>query len=418
MPHTQQTVLPHEPPLPADHLMPRLLVIDDDLIQRSIICKIGGQVGYVATGVATFADALQYMSDGSYDCITLDLSLGEHHGIEVLKAVAEGTVRVPIVVISGCDERIQTLAVHIGQSLDLDMRGPIAKPLNLSALRQTLIQALPAETALPPRPAAEVTAADLARLLDADQIRIVFQPRLDIATEAPVGCEALATVPNAGADPAARARLAALAETAGLAARLAGQVLRRALAACAPLIRRHAGFAVAVPVPAPWLFDPRLPEEIDAALAATGVPPSALVLEVSEPAITDVSRVTDILVGLHIRGVRIAIADFGSGALSLPALAHMPVEQLKLDHALLAAGDDDGAWRIVEAAIMLAREFKITPVADGVDSVAALHRLAEAGCGQVQGRVFSRPLDEAALAAWVDNQFARSRAMAQPLQAG
>jgi EAL domain-containing protein (putative c-di-GMP-specific phosphodiesterase class I)/CheY-like chemotaxis protein len=399
--------------------MPRLLVIDDDLVQRSIICKIGAQVGYVATGVATFSDALQYLADGSYDCITLDLSLGEHHGIEVLKAVAEGTMRVPIVVISGCEERIQTLAVRVGQSLDLDMRGPIAKPLNLAVLRQTLSQALPVDAAPPPTAPVEVTAEELAHLLEADQIRISFQPRVDVATEAPAGCEALATLPHAGADDSARARLAALADTAGLAGRLAGLVLRRALAACAPLVERYSGFVVAVPVPAAWLFDPRLPEEIDAALAATGVPPSALVLEVSELAITDVSRVTDILVGLRIKGVRIAIAEFGRGALSLPALARMPIDELKLDRSLLAAAEgEEGAWRIVEAAIQLARLFKITPVADGVDGAAMLTRLSEAGCGLVQGRVFSRPLEAAALATWVDDQFVRCRACTRPLRAG
>ena len=67
MPHTQPNLSSHDSARVPDHLMPRLLVIDDDLVQRSIVCKLGAQVGYVSTSVATLSDAIQYVNDGSYD---------------------------------------------------------------------------------------------------------------------------------------------------------------------------------------------------------------------------------------------------------------------------------------------------------------------------------------------------------------
>ncbi|NJL08365.1 MAG: response regulator, partial [Methylacidiphilales bacterium] len=91
---------------PAAHPAPRLLVIDDDLVQRMIICRIGAQVGYVATGAATVGEALRCLGDGGQDCVVFHLSLAEHHGIEALKALAGALAGTPVVVINGSGETV------------------------------------------------------------------------------------------------------------------------------------------------------------------------------------------------------------------------------------------------------------------------------------------------------------------------
>src|SRR6201995_5319089 len=115
---------------------PRLLVIDDDLVQRVIICKVGKTVGYECVPAASFHEALYLVQREVFDCITLDLSLGEHSGTQLLRNVAEGC-KAPVVIISGCGERVVNSTLRLATALGLKSR-QIPKPLDLDALQAAL----------------------------------------------------------------------------------------------------------------------------------------------------------------------------------------------------------------------------------------------------------------------------------------
>ena len=118
---------------------PRLLVIDDDVIQRTIIAKLGMQTGYDSAGAASFAEAKTLLAQQKFDCITLDLSLGEDSGVLLLSAMVASDNRVPIIIISGAEEHILNSTMKIAQSLGLDSQ-LLNKPLKLAKLRQALAQ--------------------------------------------------------------------------------------------------------------------------------------------------------------------------------------------------------------------------------------------------------------------------------------
>jgi len=85
----------------------RLLVVDDDLLQRTIIGKIGSKLGFETVVVPSFEEAAGHLQSRSFDAMTLDLSLGEHDGVELLRLIADhGLNAMPIVIISGCEERV------------------------------------------------------------------------------------------------------------------------------------------------------------------------------------------------------------------------------------------------------------------------------------------------------------------------
>lgn len=115
-----------------------LLVIDDDLIQRKIISKIGTQAGYEVVEAATYDEAEKNLKSRKFDCITLDLSLGKQSGALLLRTIVDSGNRVPVIVISGADERVMQTTVKIAQSLDLDAE-LLAKPLKLVELRNALV---------------------------------------------------------------------------------------------------------------------------------------------------------------------------------------------------------------------------------------------------------------------------------------
>jgi CheY-like chemotaxis protein len=122
-----------------------LLIIDDADLHLSILCKIAQQVGFTTTGAHSAAEAIELVRERTFDCITLDLSLGDQSGIEVLKALAEIKCRTPVIVISDSGDEVREETIRIGNLLNLNVRVPIPKPVHLAALRKALTQ-LAAET--------------------------------------------------------------------------------------------------------------------------------------------------------------------------------------------------------------------------------------------------------------------------------
>ena len=125
----------------ANVMEARLLVVDDDLIQRKIISKLGAQVGFVVTEASSFSDAEILLKRENFDCITLDLSLGEHNGMMLLKTMVEAGVIAPIIVISGADEEVLRSTVGLALSLNITAVS-IAKPLKITELRDALADRL------------------------------------------------------------------------------------------------------------------------------------------------------------------------------------------------------------------------------------------------------------------------------------
>ena len=117
-----------------------LLVIDDANLHLSIVSRIATQAGFATTGASSVDEASKLLRQRTFDCITLDLSLGEHSGVEVLKLLAEMKCRTPIIVVSGSEDSVREETIKIGNFLDLNLCAPIPKPINLAILRGKLTQ--------------------------------------------------------------------------------------------------------------------------------------------------------------------------------------------------------------------------------------------------------------------------------------
>ena len=115
-----------------------LLAIDDADLHLSIVCKIAAQAGFGTSGAKSVGEASRLLRERTFDCITLDLSLGEQSGIEILKLLAEIKCRTPIIVISGSGDAVCEATMGIGNFFDLNLCPPIPKPINLAFLRNAL----------------------------------------------------------------------------------------------------------------------------------------------------------------------------------------------------------------------------------------------------------------------------------------
>lgn len=117
-----------------------LLVIEDALVHQSILRKIAEQAGFRATGVSSVEEAAAVLREKTFDCITIDLQLGNRSGGELLHFLAELKCPVPILIISAAENGSLDENFRMATSLGLTVYPPFAKPVDLSALRRTLKQ--------------------------------------------------------------------------------------------------------------------------------------------------------------------------------------------------------------------------------------------------------------------------------------
>jgi diguanylate cyclase (GGDEF)-like protein len=244
---------------------------------------------------------------------------------------------------------------------------------------------------------------DLRTAIQSDQLDVVYQPKLSIATGQVIGLEALVrwTHPTRGVVPPTE--FVRVAEDTGLIKELTDLVLSRGIAQLAEL--RAAGLAtgIAVNVSTHDLFDSRLPERVRGYLDAHRLPADTLTLEITESSLfVDAPRTRATIDGLHAVGLRMAIDDFGTGYSSLAYLRQLPVHELKIDGSfvtgMLADAQDEV---IVRSTIDLGHNLGLQVVAEGVESFAVLRRLSEIGCDIAQGFCISEPIPAPSVAAWL-----------------
>jgi EAL domain-containing protein (putative c-di-GMP-specific phosphodiesterase class I) len=389
----------------------RLLVVDDDLVQRTIIGKLGAKLGYDAVVAETFEIASELLRTQPFDIMTLDLSLGERDGIELLRLIADLKLNsMPVVIISGCEERILNSTKRVAQALDLSLTRCLTKPLNLDQVRDALL--LPGQDQTVSTGEAAMPAIDRERIVAAlarKEFFAEFQPKVDLETGQVVGAEALARwrMPEFGIlSPAV---FIPLVEQFGLMPELTNRILSSAIGDGRKLIERHPHFTIAVNVSGSLLTDLMLPERIDSILREEGVAAESLIVEVTESvAMSDVDRAMDILVRLRIKGVGAAIDDFGTGFSSLAALARLPFSELKIDQTFVKGCDtDEDMMKIVEASIGLAKAFGMKVVAEGIDNPQTLAKVKNAGCDVGQGYLFAPSLRIERVERWMTQQQSR-----------
>ena len=243
--------------------------------------------------------------------------------------------------------------------------------------------------------------AALRRALERDELRLHYQPRVDLRTGAIGGVEALIRWQHPSIGMVPPANFIPLAEDTGLIVPIGQWVLETA---CAQSRRwresGHANLRMAVNLSPRQFRQSDLVASVSRALERSGVAAEALELEVTESvAMDNPERSAGILRSLKELGISLAIDDFGTGHSSLGYLNRFPLDFLKVDQSFVKGtpGDADSAV-IVRTVIALARNLRLETIAEGVETEAQLRFLQKEGCEEAQGYLFSRPQPEADLA--------------------
>jgi diguanylate cyclase (GGDEF)-like protein/PAS domain S-box-containing protein len=237
---------------------------------------------------------------------------------------------------------------------------------------------------------------ELQQALEHDQLRIFFQPNVDLQTGRIVGAEALVRWAHPVRGLIAPDRFLAVAEETGLIVPLGEWVMGAACRQLAAWQERPetAHLRLSVNLSARELTHPDLVPTVLGCVRGSGIEPHPLTIEVTEStAMADGDSGFRALRDLSAEGIKIAIDDFGTGYSSIEQLRRMPVDIVKVDRSFVSGMASDSTDReLVAAVVGMAQALKLCVVAEGIETPEQAEALRQMGCDLGQGFLFARPV--------------------------
>jgi diguanylate cyclase (GGDEF)-like protein/PAS domain S-box-containing protein len=244
----------------------------------------------------------------------------------------------------------------------------------------------------------------LRHAIERDELSLSFQPRVEARTAALVGVEALLRWRSDELGPVSPSEFIPIAEESGQIVDIGAWVIAQACAQQAAWRKQGLGTVpVSINVSALQLRDGMLTGVLRDAMAAHGVLPSSIEIELTESTLMDAAEQSlTQLRALKSLGVQLSIDDFGTGYSSLNYLNRFPIDKLKIDrsfvHDML---DDPTDLAIVRAIVGLGHTLGLRVVAEGVESVEEAAMLQAAHCDELQGYLFGRPMPPEEIPDWI-----------------
>jgi diguanylate cyclase (GGDEF)-like protein len=237
---------------------------------------------------------------------------------------------------------------------------------------------------------------DLAAGIAACDLRLHYQPVVDLRSGRTIGYEALVRWWRNGR-LVAPGEFIPTAEASGLIGPLTDWVVDEAC-------RTTAGWGepgdrpwVSVNLSSSQLVRKDIVARLGRTLRATGLPPQRLVIEITESSLVEIDVARPAIERLTDLGVRVAIDDFGTGYSALSYLARLPIDIIKIDRSFVVALQQSGPEQAITAAIIaLATQLGLTTIGEGIETAAQLHQLAALGCDLGQGFYLGRPAADGA----------------------
>jgi diguanylate cyclase (GGDEF)-like protein len=245
---------------------------------------------------------------------------------------------------------------------------------------------------------------DLRKALPGGEFELHYQPVVNLASKDISGFEALIRWNHPTKGLVSPAAFIPLAEEIGFIVPMGEWVIRQA---CATAAQWPDHLHVAVNISAIQFRSPGLMQVIVGALAASGLAPTRLEIEITESVLLHNKEATlAVLHQLRALGIRIAMDDFGTGYSSLTYLQSFPFDKIKIDRSFVKnITENSSSLNIVRAVAALANGMGMTATAEGVETAEQLHSIASEGCTEMQGFLFSKPLP----AAEIERQFLSGR---------
>lgn len=373
-----------------------ILIVDDD----PLVCAIA-QAAFDKIGVQqveTAADgrqALEYLTSNPHTAFILcDLNMPNMDGLQFLRHLGDRKYAGEIGIVSGEDAAIINSARLMASKYGLNIRGTVAKPLDVEKIHSLIDKGLSEASAVTPGTSPGFSRNDLVFALVNRDIKPVFQPKICTRNGELFGAEALArwTHPDLGSIPPAS--FIPFAEQEGLIDAVTGAIVRETLGALAKWSPLHPSMKMAVNLSGDVLTNVELPELMLSLCRECAVDPAQVVLEVTESRIINDSALPiEILARLRMNRFELSVDDFGTGYSNIDRLREFPFTELKIDQGFVRdAAQDAFAEKCVRASADLGRALGLRLVAEGVETADEYDYMRSLDIDLIQGHYFSKPL--------------------------
>ena len=385
-----------------------ILLLDDDPFMLKLLGLLLASLGFTGlTPCESGREALEWIdgSDRAPDLILLDLNMPGMDGVEFVRHLVERRYGGSLILVSGENERMLQTAESLVRAHRMTVLGRLHKAVTREALAALLDPWIPHALGRP-LVAKRVYRADEVRAAIANgELVNHYQPQVVVASGRVAGVEALVRWHHPTDGMVFPDQFIGVAEEHGLIDDLTAVVLRAALAQIR--LWRDGGLAirVAVNVSMDNLASLDFPNFVAAQVAAAGVSPEDVVLEVTESRLMkDLRTPLEVLARLRLKRFSLSIDDFGTGHSSLAQLRNFPFDELKVDRGFVHGAFEDETLRaILDASLGLAKQLGMETVAEGVEDRNDWDFLRRTGCSMAQGYFIAKPMPADAMPAWIQS---------------
>ena len=382
----------------------RLLVLDDTPETAELIGELGRAAGFdttVTTDAEAFSVALGRDSPG---IIVLDLQMPGTDGIEVLRQLSAMGSTAGVLIVTGMDKRTVVSAERFGRKSGLNMLGTLQKPFTAESLIAKLSSAR--------RITRQLTSADLSSAMDDSTLSLHFQPvvrRLEQLSWHAESVEALLRWQHPGLGFLTPDQFLPIvnSDRSELMRRLTDFVLQRGVEQLHLWQKEGLHLGLRINVAAGLIIDIGFPDRLEALLQANDTDTALLTLEIGDAASLCQSRDgIEIMTRLRLKGIRLALDDFGAAGSAINSLYTLPIAEVKIDRCLTAdLASERGASALFRGLVDISRELGIDCCAEGVETAEQMQILDDVRCDLAQGFFIGGPVSAAdipkALSSWI-----------------
>ncbi|MCS5707389.1 EAL domain-containing response regulator [Candidatus Berkiella cookevillensis] len=370
-----------------------VLIIDDDPDVSALLADIAKSSGYDSFITNQIEDAKQYTLSSPPTLIILDLGIPSHDGIEFLRSFSEIECKVPIIIVSGHDEKIRSTAFNLGLNYQLNMLGHYPKPLPIQALIE-ILEHIKSASIQPNNDTLEKAIENKALVLH-------YQPMICLKSSKIINLETLVRWMVNPEKIIFPDQFIPLAESSGLIVPLTRLIVEMAFQQYARSLNLW-NINISINLSASNLDDLNLTDEIIALANQYKINPGNVCFEVTETAVMSQPQIAmDILTRLRLKGFQISLDDFGTGYSSFIELHRLPFSEMKIDKSfVMKLSRDTQAQKITKSIIELAHSLELNVVAEGVEDKETFEHLKTLNCDIAQGYFISKPLPADTLLQW------------------
>jgi len=384
------------------------LVVEDQDFERAALVQLLVVLG--ASHVVEAVDGSQALeilqrSSARTDVVISDLDMPGMDGMEFIRHIGEAGLSVAMILTSAHAPSLLASVGIMTEAYGINLLGTIEKPVTATRLTALIGLYKAPVAARPSTPELSISEADIFAALAARLFEPLFQPKVELASGAVTGAEALARWYHPERGIVSPYAFIPTLEANRRIDELTWIMLEKSAAACRDWRAAGLDTNVSVNLSLVSLTHVGLADRITSLVEGQNLAPRHMILEVTETiAMTDIARALENLARLRIRGFGISIDDYGTGYSSLQQLSRIPFTELKIDQSFVLGAHAQASRRVIlESSLDIARKLGLKSVAEGVETRAEWDLLKSLGCDVAQGYFIARPMAANQLAQWVSD---------------